>query len=170
MLNRSSFHNPTKVAELHGALFNSISQLPDSLSENTPLEQIDADWKVFMDMIYATASEVFGHSRRSHQDDAPSEIQDLITQRTCDLSQWPILYSSTEIILTAKRSLRMHNGWWHKTAGTQQFADLNDHQNLYKAIKSIYVHHNLIHNLYYLQMVHTWSRTNKAFWVPLKSP
>ncbi|XP_076045788.1 uncharacterized protein LOC143028030 [Oratosquilla oratoria] len=149
-IDRALFHNQDKLTELQTAFHSIISQLPEPITFNPTPEQIESDWKTFSDSIYFTLTDTLGFSTRNHQDwfdQSRADILDLLRRK--NNAHLAALNNPTSNLLKqkfkalrqeAQRALRrIQNQWWsNKAVEIQQYAELNDQQNFYNAIKTTY--------------------------------
>ena len=139
-LNCAALNNPTTQSNLRRLLAANLGKLPED----------STDWPALSHAIHSAASEALGHSRKRHQDwfDCNSvEIQLLLQSK--DQAHKALLScpgSSTlkaafaEARSATQRALRsMEDTWWvQKAHEIQTFADCNNTQGFYDAIKALY--------------------------------
>ena len=84
-IDRSSFHNQPKLNELREALAEALDQLPEpDPAQNYNPEQINSMWNDFSNQLFETTTEIFGVSKRKHQDwfdENNLEIRDLLQRK-----------------------------------------------------------------------------------------
>ena len=146
--NLSKFHDPNELTKLNEALEQALEGLQEvDPSIELHQDELDEAWSSFTTTLFETTKDTIGLSKRSHQDwfdQNNSEIQDLLTRKNnahlaaMNHPNSPQAQNTFRTLRAeAQRELRkLKNDWWtNKAAEIQGFADKNDHQHFYDAIK-----------------------------------
>ncbi|XP_076036004.1 uncharacterized protein LOC143021966 [Oratosquilla oratoria] len=148
-INRNLLQDQGKRKELQDRLSQAIEQLPEP-TDNTNLDQMNANWNEFTNTLHHTASEVLGISKKKHQDwfdENDAEIHTLLQRKNeahaallSNQNNHSLRANFNNLRAEAQRSLRrMQNDWWcQKAREIQQFADENDQQSFFAAVKATY--------------------------------
>ena len=147
---RSKFHDPQKVEELQSSLAETLNHLLIPVQPPSTNQEINNLWTPFTNTLHETTRNIIGYSQKRHQDwfdQNNQQIHDLLDKKN-KAHQAAINNPKSqaardrfqELRSESQRTLRtLQNDWWfNKATEIQGYADTNDHQHFYSAIKSAY--------------------------------
>ena len=150
-INRASFHDKARLAELRAALSNAVNDLETrNIVPQPTQEYFCSKWEAISTSLFTTAESVLGNSQRRHQDWFDSnnnEIRELLQiknqahdAKLNNPSSATAQRNFSELRSEAQTILRqMENSWWqNKAVEIQTYFDNNDFHNLFDSIKSVY--------------------------------